>query len=49
MHPVAVLTDKHMVIDVVAADAIPPGYEITDLQQQLLAPAFIDIQIFQLL
>lgn len=46
MQQVAVLTDKHMVIDVVAADAIPPGYEITDLQQQLLAPAFIDIQIY---
>ena len=46
MRQVAVLTDKHMVVDIVAADAVPSGYAITDLQQQFLAPAFIDIQIY---
>lgn len=43
---VAVLTNNHSVADVVASTAIPPGYEIIDLQQRFLAPAFIDIQIY---
>lgn len=46
LQQVAVLTGNHTVTGIVAEGAIPAGYEIIDLQQQFLAPAFIDIQIY---
>lgn len=42
----AVLTDKQVIVDLVAADAVPAAYSVTDLQNKFLAPAFIDIQIY---
>ena len=41
-----VLTDKNKIAGLVAADDIPAGAEIIDLQSKILAPAFIDIQIY---
>ena len=43
---VAVLTDKNHIVDIVAANAIPETAEKIDLQGHLLAPAFIDVQIY---
>jgi len=42
----AVLTDKHRIVGLVAPAAIPAAAEIVDLNHQILAPAFIDIQIY---
>jgi N-acetylglucosamine-6-phosphate deacetylase len=42
----AVLTDSGTITGLVDRLAIPEGYSITDLQQRLLAPALIDIQIY---
>ena len=42
----AVLTDKNIVTDLVTAETIPLNAEIIDLQNKILAPAFIDIQIY---
>ncbi|MEO5594052.1 MAG: N-acetylglucosamine-6-phosphate deacetylase [Chitinophagaceae bacterium] len=41
-----VVTDKHIVTALVAPDAIPADSEIIDLNNKILAPAFIDIQIY---
>ncbi len=41
-----VLTDNRAVVDLISADAIPSGAEIIDLKNKILAPAFIDIQIY---
>ncbi|GAC1425261.1 MAG: N-acetylglucosamine-6-phosphate deacetylase [Chitinophagaceae bacterium] len=46
LNDMAVLTDNNIVKDILAATAIPAGVEITDLQNKILAPAFIDIQIY---
>ncbi len=42
----AVLTDKNVVTDLVTAETIPLNAEIIDLQNKIIAPAFIDIQIY---
>ena len=42
----AVLTDKGMVTGLVEAAAVPAGMETIDLQNNILAPAFIDIQLY---
>jgi N-acetylglucosamine-6-phosphate deacetylase len=42
----AVLTDNGTVTGLVDRQYIPAGYAITDLQQRLLAPALMDIQIY---
>jgi len=41
-----VITDKDTITALVAPDAIPAGAEIIDLNNKILAPAFIDIQIY---
>ena len=41
-----VLTEKGTIKDLVPASAVPPGVEIIDLKNKILAPAFIDIQIY---
>jgi N-acetylglucosamine-6-phosphate deacetylase len=43
---VAVITEKEIVTGILPAAGIPAGAEITDLQNKILAPAFIDIQIY---
>ena len=43
---VAVLTDKHLVKDIVPATAVPGDAQIIDCANNVLAPAFIDIQIY---
>lgn len=42
----SVLTEQGKVIQIVAKAAIPANAEIIDLQGHLLAPAFIDLQIY---
>jgi N-acetylglucosamine-6-phosphate deacetylase len=42
----AVLTDKNIITDIVAKQNIPSAAQIIDLNNKLLAPAFIDIQIY---
>ncbi|HTL09314.1 MAG TPA: N-acetylglucosamine-6-phosphate deacetylase [Chitinophagaceae bacterium] len=41
-----VLTEDGMITGLVAPESIPAGAEVIDLQQHILAPAFIDIQIY---
>ena len=41
-----VLTENGTIKDLVPASAVPPGVEIVDLKNKILAPAFIDIQIY---
>ncbi|MEO6315115.1 MAG: N-acetylglucosamine-6-phosphate deacetylase [Chitinophagaceae bacterium] len=41
-----VLTENQVVTGLVNADAIPSGADIIDLKNNILAPAFIDIQIY---
>ncbi|WP_286192187.1 N-acetylglucosamine-6-phosphate deacetylase [Roseomonas genomospecies 6] len=41
----ALLIDGAAILAVTAADAIPPGAEVTDLGGGLLAPGFIDLQV----
>lgn len=43
---IAVLTDSGKVIDLIAENNIPAEAEKIDLQNNLLAPAFLDIQIY---
>jgi N-acetylglucosamine-6-phosphate deacetylase len=43
---VVVLTDKDIVIDILPADILPADVEIINLQNKIIAPAFIDIQIY---
>jgi N-acetylglucosamine-6-phosphate deacetylase len=42
----AVLTDNGKVVDIVSSSAIPNRYNKKDLGKNLLAPAFIDLQIY---
>jgi N-acetylglucosamine-6-phosphate deacetylase len=42
----AVLTDNEVIVDIVNADAIPTQYRREDLNGFILAPAFIDMQIY---
>ena len=42
----AVITDKQVITGLVDAHAIPAGYETVDLHGHILAPGFIDIQIY---
>jgi N-acetylglucosamine-6-phosphate deacetylase len=42
----AIITDNNIIADILPADNIPPGAERIDLQYKILAPAFIDIQIY---
>lgn len=42
----AVLTEKHIVKDIVGATDIPADAEKIDCENKILAPAFIDIQIY---
>ncbi|HVS94934.1 MAG TPA: N-acetylglucosamine-6-phosphate deacetylase [Puia sp.] len=42
----AVLIREGRIVDIVDKKAIPAGYRIRDLQGYLLAPAFIDLQIY---
>lgn len=41
----ALLIDGAAILAVTAADAIPPGAEVTDLGGGILAPGFIDLQV----
>ncbi|MDQ2101854.1 N-acetylglucosamine-6-phosphate deacetylase [Azospirillum isscasi] len=41
----ALLIDGPLIAAVTAADAIPPGVEVTDLGGGILAPGFIDLQV----
>jgi len=41
-----VLTDGREILDLVYNDVIPVSAEIIDLHHRLLAPAFIDLQIY---
>jgi N-acetylglucosamine-6-phosphate deacetylase len=43
---VAVLADKEQVIDIVPESAIPANATTIDLQNNFMAPAFIDLQIY---
>ena len=43
---VAVITDKGIVTDILSDKNIPAAAEIIDVENNLLAPAFIDIQIY---
>jgi len=43
---VAVLTDNSHVIDIISPERIPANAEKTDLQNNFLAPAFLDLQIY---
>ncbi|MEO5682650.1 MAG: N-acetylglucosamine-6-phosphate deacetylase [Chitinophagaceae bacterium] len=43
---IAVLTDNHIITDMVDPSAIPADASVTDLTGKLLAPAFIDLQIY---
>jgi len=42
----AVLVDNHIVAGIVEKSAIPSGYTVADHQTCLLAPAFIDLQLY---
>ena len=42
----AVLTRDGKVVDLVDVDAIPAGYRVRELSGYMLAPAFIDLQIY---
>jgi N-acetylglucosamine-6-phosphate deacetylase len=42
----AVLVKGGEIIDIVAANAVPAGYRIKELPGYMLAPAFIDLQIY---
>ncbi len=42
----SVLTENGVVKDLLPASELPPGAEIIDLGNKILAPAFIDIQIY---
>jgi N-acetylglucosamine-6-phosphate deacetylase len=43
---IAVLTDKHTISDIVDTSNLPVAAERIDCQNKILAPAFIDIQIY---
>jgi len=42
----AVLVKDKKVVDIVPSAAIPPGYEVKEFNDYMLAPAFIDMQIY---
>lgn len=42
----AVLTDKHSVAGLVETNEVPAGAEIVDLANKIMAPAFMDIQLY---